>query len=131
VGALRTINIATITYAATYGNGFAPDLATLDGAEAGGPSCDHAQLINRALGSGQRTGYIFTYTLRPIDGSQPVLTARAAANGCTTPGASGYAVNADPITRGTTGQRSFYTDQTGIIRWDESGTATADSPPLD
>jgi type IV pilus assembly protein PilA len=131
VGSLRAINTATITYAATYGNGFAPDLATLDGAEAGAASCDHAQLINGALGVGQRAGYIFAYTLRREDASEQTLSARAAANGCTTPGASGYIVNADPFTPGTTGQRSFYTDQTGVIRWSASGTATADSPPLE
>ena len=42
-----------------------------------------------------------------------------------------YAASADPVTRGTTGQRSFYTDQTGIIRFDPNGAATADSPPLE
>jgi type II secretory pathway pseudopilin PulG len=133
VGSLRTINVATITYASTYGNGFAPDLATLDGEGAGGASCDHAQLIDGVLAAGQKNGYVFTYKLEILDlrgGGQSTLSPRGAANGCTTPGSSGYEVSADPVTPGTTGQRSFYTDQTGIIRWSGNGPARADSPPL-
>jgi hypothetical protein len=29
---------------------------------------------------------------------------------------TGYTVNANPVTPGTTGRRTFYSDQTGIIR---------------
>ena len=134
VGSLHTINVATITYAAMYGNGFAPDLQTLDGAGTGPASCDRAQLIDGILASGHKTGYVFSYKLEMLDlrgGGQNTVSPRGVANGCTTPGSSGYMVNADPITRGTTGRRSFYTDQTGIIRWSIDGPATADSPPLD
>jgi len=129
VGSLRTINTATITYAATYGNGFAPDLKTLDGS--GSADCNHAQLIDATLASGQKAGYEFTYLLNVADAGEQKLTQQASANGCTTPGASAYEVHADPITQGTTGQRSFYTDQSGIIRWNASGSATADSTPLE
>jgi hypothetical protein len=41
-----------------------------------------------------------------------------------------YAINADPANRGTTGQRSFFTDQSCIIRVDPSAVATAISSPL-
>jgi hypothetical protein len=131
VQSLWAIHTATIEYAATYGNGFAPDLATLDGAGTGAPSCDHARLINGILGSGERAGYTFTYTLRRGDVSEQTLSPRAAANGCSIPGASRFTLNADPVTPGTTGQRSFYMDQTGIVRWSGNGPATADSPPLE
>jgi hypothetical protein len=40
-------------------------------------------------------------------------------------------VHADPMTRGTTGQRSFYTDQTGVIRYNMEAPATTDSPMLE
>jgi len=134
VGSLRVINTATITYAATYGNGFAPDLATLDGEGIGSANCNHAQLIDSVLAAGQRRGYVFTYKLELLDlqnGGRSTISPHGAANGCTTPGSSGYEVNADPITPGTTGFRSFYTDQTAVIRWSGSGPATADSPPLE
>jgi len=127
VGSLRIIHTAAIEYSAKYRNGFAPDLATLDGAGAGAASCDRAQLIDSVLGTGQKAGYIFTY----VPTGQRILWSNAKARGCSDPGAAYFEVHADPITRGTTGQRSFYTDQTAIIRWDENGPATADSPPLE
>lgn len=132
VGSLRVINTATITYAATYGNGFAPDLATLDGEGTGAPSCDHAQLIDGVLAAGQKAGYVFRYGSAMLDlrnGGQSMLAPPRV--GCTNPGSSAYSVNADPVTPGTTGFRSFYTDQTGVIRWSANGPATAESPPLE
>jgi hypothetical protein len=53
-----------------------------------------------------------------------------AAKDCAAPGFGAYGATADPINRGTTGQRSFFTDQTGIIRFDPDGAASADSAPL-
>ncbi|HUJ32706.1 MAG TPA: DUF4190 domain-containing protein [Candidatus Acidoferrum sp.] len=121
VGSLRVINTAEISYNSIYGNGFAPSLETLGGG-GGAESCDHAQLIDSVLGGGMKNGYGFAYA-----GSAAVA---AAGKDCTTPGVSGYSVTADPITRGTTGQRGFYTDQTAVIRVEPNGTATTDSSPL-
>jgi type II secretory pathway pseudopilin PulG len=125
VGSLRTINVATITYSATYSNGFPASLEMLDGA--GPASCDHPALIESRLASGQRSGYYFTYVPVP---SLP-LSDDAKAHGCTTPGAAAYELHADPVTRGTTGQRSFFTDNTGVIRYSREGTATADCDALE
>ena len=41
------------------------------------------------------------------------------------PGAGDYTTNADPQTRGTTGQRSFFSDQTGVIRFNQTAAAAA------
>ena len=41
-----------------------------------------------------------------------------------------YAITAQPITPGTTGQRYFYTDQSGVIRANASGAATSGSTPI-
>ena len=41
-----------------------------------------------------------------------------------------YSVKADPITPGSTGIRHFFTDQTGIIRWEANHPASGESPPL-
>jgi type IV pilus assembly protein PilA len=127
IGSLRTINIAAITYASTYSNGFPPSLAAMDGVGNGSPTCDDPQLINSALASGLRNGYELTYA--PL-GTQ-ILADDAKAHGCNVPGSSSFEAHADPLTRGTTGQRSFYTDQTGVIRFERDRPATADSAPLE
>ncbi len=131
IGSLRTLNSAATQYAVTYGNGFPPSLDSLGTAESGGANCDHAQLADSALVSGQRFGYVFVYFLEPNSGGPPALSPAATANGCTVPGGSAFEIHADPVTRGTTGMRSFYTDQTGIIRWEAAKPATADSDGLE
>jgi len=89
-------------------------------------------LIDRNLVAGQKNGYFFTYTPQaPAEDQPPVLSPEAAAKGCTAPGAAdGFIVNADPVTRGSTGQRSFMVDQTGVIRYETNGPATVNSPRL-
>jgi type II secretory pathway pseudopilin PulG len=131
-GSLRTINSADILYLSTYDNGYAPALETLDGGSAGVADCNHAQLIDTRLATGLKNGYRFSYA--PVFENyqaQSRVSPEAAAKGCITPGVSKYTVHADPVVRGTTGQRSFFTDQSGVIRWEMEGEASADSPPLE
>jgi type IV pilus assembly protein PilA len=128
VGSLRTISIAAVSYSATYPNGFPPSLDSLGGS--GTATCDHAGLIDPSLSSGQKSGYAFSYALVSQSRLAPRVSPEAIQAGCSQAGGTGYAASADPIARGTTGQRSFYTDQTGIIRFDLRGAATADSAPL-
>lgn len=121
IGSLETINRGETVYASTYANGFSPDLATLGGTD-GTPTCDHAGLIDPTLASGMKTGYVFSYG--------PLRPSRIAATGCQAPGFSAYGASADPVNRGITGQRSFFTDQTGATRFDPDGAANAHSPPV-
>lgn len=132
VGSLRSINTAAMVYATTFENGFPSSLEALGGTTAGDTSCNRAALLDAWLTSGRKTGYIFTYTPQyPNGATAPVISPKAAAKGCTSGGASGFTVTADPMQRGTTGVRSFFTDQTGVIRYSAHGEpATADSPPL-
>jgi type IV pilus assembly protein PilA len=127
VGSLRTIDTAAISYSATYSNGFPPSLAALDGVGNGSASCDDSQLIDSALASGRKNGYQFTYV--PV-GTQ-ILRADAKTRGCTIPGSSSFEAHADPAARGTTGLRSFFTDQTGVIRFEASAPASSDSAPIE
>jgi type IV pilus assembly protein PilA len=129
VGSLRAINTAAISYSAAYPNGFPPSLDSLGGS--GAATCDHAELIDPMLASGQKSGYVFSYGLVSQTRLAPRVSPQAIQAGCDQAGGTGYAASADPISRGTTGERSFYTDQTGIIRYDPNGAATADSPPLE
>jgi type IV pilus assembly protein PilA len=128
VSSLRQIDVAATSYNVSYVNGFPPSLATLGGL--GTASCDHAALIDGELASGQKNGYVFTYQAIASDsGTQPL---KAPASGCSVVGgAAGFTVTAVPITVGTTGQTSYYTDASTIIRYQADGsTPTADSPPL-
>ena len=129
VGRLRTLTIATVTYSATYGNGFPPSLGSLGGAAEGeDASCDHALLIDSLLlnsGAGntsEKTGYVFHY--RP---GTPVAKIAA---GCSSAGVGDYSITADPITVGSTGVRHFFVDESGVIRVEEDSTATRDSPAI-
>jgi type IV pilus assembly protein PilA len=114
VANLRTISTASVVYITTYGVGFAPSLAALGGNPAT-PSSAQAGLIDSVLSVGVKSGYIFTYTVVATD----------AAGNC-----QAYAVTADPITPGTTGDRHFYTDQSAVIRENLTSTAGPSDNPI-
>lgn len=123
VGSLRSITSATMVYSSTYGNGFPPTLGVAGGPTgATQPSCDQALLIDSVLSGGggaadnsQKSGYKFNYfAIVPIT-NKPA--------GCGNAGSNSFVLNAVPVTPGMTGQRSFCTDETGIIRSDVTGTA--------
>jgi type IV pilus assembly protein PilA len=124
IGSLRTLNTAATTYSATYSNGFPPSLAALGPPPGGGnnATCDNANLVDSIMASGQKTGYKYTYT-----GSNPISSP---GQGCSNPGFNSYTINADPITRGQTGQRSFFTDPSGTVRYNTTQPATATDPPI-
>lgn len=44
---------------------------------------------------------------------------------------TGYSITAEPIERWITGFRSFYVDQTRVIRWEVNKVATAESRSFD
>jgi type II secretory pathway pseudopilin PulG len=128
-GSLRTIVTAADAYQDEYSNGYPPALATMAGA--GVASCDHAKLIGGQLASGRRNGYVFTYVALPATyDPQTPQSPQAIAHGCTMQGGTEFSISADPITRGTTGQRSFYSDQTGVIHVSVFGPANAASEIL-
>lgn len=115
VGALKAINAACMAYWTTY-NGYPPTLASL-GPPAGGTQMgpSSADLLDSVLASGNKSGYVFTYAAVDANGDGKMDT---------------YTVVAEPASRGTTGQRSFFTDQSGTIRVSPTGTATSSSTPL-
>jgi prepilin-type N-terminal cleavage/methylation domain-containing protein len=115
VGALKALTESALLYSNTYG-GFPHALSDL-GPAAGGtaPSSTSADLIDSVLASGIKSGYRFTYMAGTIDPGGNVLS---------------YTVTATPVVQGSTGQRSFYTDQSGTIRNTTNGTADSTSPPI-
>ncbi len=112
VGSLRTLNTACVSYSTTYGTGYPAALANLGpGAPATAATAD---LIDSVLASGTKSGYVFTFVSgAPVGGQVPT-----------------YTINADPVTVGTTGQRGFFTDQSGVIRANPTGPATVNSTPI-
>ena len=115
VGSVRTINTSAVTYSSTYPNqGFPATLAAM-----GGPNpCPAATqaaacLLDAVLAAGTKSGYTFVWT---GDGNVPSV---------------GYTINATPVNVGTTGQRMFCSDQSGVIRFNPAGAGCNNaSPPL-
>lgn len=107
---VQTINQAQIQYQSQFGQ-FATSLSQLgppaSTGAAEGPEA--AGLIPASLASGSASGYNFTIT----------------------PNAQGYGISAVPKQFGSTGRRTFYSDQSGITRqnWSQE-PATANSPEL-
>ena len=119
VGSLRTMNTGAVSYSSTYGNGFPPTLAAMGTANPPGAnaSCNEGQFVDNVLTAGRKQGYTFTYTMGNVNATTP--------NGCAAAGGSSYFISAVPQTVGQTGQRSFCTDQSGVIRFDPAGGAIA------
>jgi type IV pilus assembly protein PilA len=114
VGSLRTLNTSAVTYSSTYpANGYPATLVSM-----GGPSpCTAvpatACLVDAVLAAGTKSGYTFLWT---SDGATPSV---------------GYSITAIPISVGTSGQRSFFSDQSGVIRYQTTGvTPLSTDPPL-
>lgn len=123
IGSLRTLITQAQTYFATYGNGFPPNLASLGPAPAGAAAgCNNADLVDSVLASGQKSGYSFIYA-----GADPMASP---APSCANPGFNSFTINADPLIRGKTGQRSFFTDQSGTIHFNAMQPATVTDPPI-
>ncbi|HTZ32970.1 MAG TPA: prepilin-type N-terminal cleavage/methylation domain-containing protein [Methylomirabilota bacterium] len=117
VGSIRTINTAEVTYSTTYPTiGFTGTLTVLGGAASAcssGASSTVACLIDDVLAHGTKSGYSFT-----IGGTTgtPAVT---------------YTSNASPQAPGQSGQRTFCSDQSGVIYNDpQGGACTNASTPL-
>jgi len=124
ISSMRTINTAEINYAALYPSvGYSPDIASLGGlptaCSAGQATPAAACIMDDVLAkattiSTAKSGYYFTY------GGLFIF------NNVTT----AYNVVATPVSVGSTGQRSFFTDHTGVIRYEQSIAPTVASSPI-
>lgn len=107
---MQTINKVQVQYYSQFGQ-YATSLTQLGPPTAAGAAegPQAAGLIPASLANGSASGYNFTITATP----------------------TGYAVSAVPKAFGSTGRRTFYTDQTGIVRenWGQD-PATATSPEI-
>jgi type IV pilus assembly protein PilA len=118
VGSVRTLVTAAITYNSTYGNGFPGSLAQVGTTGTTAVGCNNAELIDSVLTAGIKSGYNFAL----LPGTVAVTTPPA---GCTAGFVDGFGAVAWPVTVGTTGQRSFCSDASGVIRFDPTGAEAA------
>jgi prepilin-type N-terminal cleavage/methylation domain-containing protein len=109
VGSLRTINTAQVTFNSTYGVGYGA-LGALSTPVAGcaGATVAAACLIDSNLGGGTKSGYTFT---------------SAPANGAGTAASPflNFSSLAKPVAPGQSGQSTFCSDDSGVIRRDPTG----------
>ena len=113
VGSLRAINTACITYSTIYGTGYPALLANLGPATPATAAA--ADLIDSVLAAGTKSGYVFTYVAGAPDPAGSINT---------------YTITGVPVNIGTTGQRQFFTNQSGVIRGNATGAATVTSTPI-
>jgi prepilin-type N-terminal cleavage/methylation domain-containing protein len=126
VQSMRTIFTAEMAYnAAGWTNGgatigFSAQLPDLGGAGAAcsaptfTAACQLDDFIANATSTASsKSGYYFTYS--PVAGGTTNF---------------GFTLNGDPVVRGQTGQRSFFADQTGIIRANSTGAAGSGDNPI-
>lgn len=108
IATINTVYKAQIQYQSTF-NKFATNLAQLGppAGSGGAEGPEAAGLIPASLAGGESSGYVFTLT-----GT-----------------ASGYTVSAVPKVFNSTGRRTFYLDQSGVVRqnWGQE-PATITSP---
>ena len=111
VGSLRTLNTAEITYNTSYPqSGFACTLGALGPPSAGTSATSTAAgLIDSTLATGTKSGY--TFTIGNCSGAPSV----------------NYNTTAAPVSPGTTGQRYFCSDSSGVIKYDPGSTANCTS----
>lgn len=114
VETLRTLDTSMVMYSTTYG-GYPHALADMGPSAGGATSSAAADLIDVVLATGVKGGYRYGYVVAGSDQAGHVL---------------GYTITALPISPGVTGQRSFFTDQSGTIRSTLSGPADATSTPI-
>jgi len=114
VETLRTLDSSVVMYSTSYG-GFPRSLTEMGPSSGGATTSAAADLIDSVLATGVKSGYKFAYVVVSSDPLGNVIS---------------YSITATPLQAGVTGQRSFYTDQSGTIRSTANGTADATSTPI-
>ena len=93
IGAIRTLHTAQVQYYSQYGK-YASSLTELGPPTSGSASPAAADLIGNDLSGGEKQGYKFTVTGN----------------------AGGYVINANPVAFNNSGSRTFYSDQSMVVR---------------
>jgi type IV pilus assembly protein PilA len=114
VNTIRTFTSANVTYASLCPTvGYPATLADLG--PGAGTCTGGANIVDPVLGVvlPVKAGFAFTYATTAASGTNDA-----------------YTLNADPSASGMSGQRHFFCDGTGVIRYNLAATATVASPAL-
>jgi prepilin-type N-terminal cleavage/methylation domain-containing protein len=118
VGSTRAIVTAEISYTNSFQTG-PTTLANLQTPPAGcpptGATAGAACLLDSNLAAGQKSGYRFAAV--PNGGAGTAVSPN-----------TGFEENATPVTVGTTGQRSFCTDMSGVLFFNLTGATIGTAP---
>jgi type IV pilus assembly protein PilA len=115
VSSIHAVNTAEISYSAVFPTvGFSNSLVALgDGGTSPCPGSAAASCyLDSNLAGGTKSGYIFTYV---ADTTVPALH---------------YTLNTDPSNRGVSGQRSFYSSDANVTRYNATAAASSSDSPL-
>jgi type IV pilus assembly protein PilA len=108
IKALSTLHAAQAQYYSEFGK-YADSLTALGPPTSGNPNASAADLISGDLASGEKGGYKYTLQITP----------------------QGYTINANPVAFNNTGGRTFYSDQSLVVRQNIGvEPATAASPEI-
>jgi len=113
VTSMHAITTSEIGYSTAYPDiGYSKALADLGPGVGGTCTTTAACFLDSALAAGSKSGYTFTYA---PDGATPSLT---------------YTINGNPQAQGLSGQAGYFSDQSNVIRYNTTTTASATDPPL-
>jgi prepilin-type N-terminal cleavage/methylation domain-containing protein len=106
ISSVRTLITAEETYRSRYGT-YTATIGDLGPAPSSGPTKTAAGLVDSLLAAGTKSGY--------------TMAVAAPATGTI---ATGYTITANPVTPGTTGDRYFKADETGVLKSADSAAGT-------
>lgn len=119
ISSMRSIVTAQIAYNTAYPSvGYASSISVLGPPSgsaciaSGDATSSNACLLDNVLQTGKKSGY--TFAISNTNGS-PVAV---------------YQVNGDPVNPGGSGQRHFYSDASGVIRYNGTTTASSADTPI-
>jgi type IV pilus assembly protein PilA len=111
IKSIQAIHEGEMMYSSSHPDlGFTADLISLGGTTQSGGE----QIIDTNLATGRKSGYTFTYT----PGEKVNGAIRS------------YTITGVPDQVGTTGQRRFFSDESGEIHYNAGGAADATSPVI-
>jgi type IV pilus assembly protein PilA len=111
VGSVRSIVTAEVSYSSTWGVGFATAIASLGGAIPCTASSTSACILDPII------------TVTKVKSGYTLSATGAGGAGTAVSPNTSFEAAAVPVTVGTTGQRTFCSDESGVVRFDPAGGA--------
>ena len=121
IGSVRAVNSGETAFASSCGGGgYAQSNADLYKAPAGGAPFISPDLEKADVAATAKSGYTVDVNDNADAGNRDVLAAASTCNTSAAASRAMYFVQADPVSRGQTGTRSFASDHRGTIYYDNT-----------